>query len=45
MLLLPDWPRWSGSDYQALLWLKTGLVLTMVLLAVINRYAVVPKIA
>ncbi|WP_311133477.1 CopD family protein [Morganella morganii] len=45
MLLLPDWPQWSGSDYQALLWLKTGLVLTMVLLAVINRYAVVPKIA
>ncbi|NGE24145.1 copper resistance protein CopD, partial [Klebsiella pneumoniae] len=45
MLLLPDWPQWSGSDYQALLWLKTGLVLTMMLLAVINRYAVVPKIA
>lgn len=45
LMLLPDWPQWSGSDYQALLWLKTGLVLTMVLLAVINRYAVVPKIA
>ncbi|MEG0278362.1 MAG: copper homeostasis membrane protein CopD [Morganella sp. (in: enterobacteria)] len=45
VLLLPDWPHFSGSDYQALLWLKTGLVLTMVILALINRYAIVPKIA
>ena len=43
--LLPNWPFvYSYSEYQSWLWLKIILVLTMVLLALINRYIVVPSL-
>lgn len=43
--LLPNWPlSYSGSEYQSWLWLKIGLVALMVLLALINRYILVPTI-
>ncbi|HGN1705767.1 TPA: copper homeostasis membrane protein CopD [Providencia rettgeri] len=45
MTILPDWPlKYSGSEYQSLLWFKITLVLGMVVLALINRYYVVPNI-
>ncbi|EKT56282.1 copper homeostasis membrane protein CopD [Providencia sneebia] len=45
MTLLPGWPlNYSGSEYQSLLWLKVILVGCMVLLALINRYILVPNI-
>ncbi len=33
----------SGSEYQSLLWFKIILVLGMVMLALINRYYIVPE--
>lgn len=43
--LLPNWPFvYSGSAYQSLLWLKVVLVGLMVLLALVNRYILVPNI-
>lgn len=45
MAILPDWPwKYSRSDYQSLLWFKIVLVLGMVILALINRYYVVPNL-
>lgn len=45
MTLLPDWPFvYSASEYQSLLWLKIVLVSAMALLALVNRYIVVPSI-
>ena len=45
MVLLPDWPFvYSSSEYQSLLWLKIVLVSGMVLLALGNRYIIVPSI-
>lgn len=41
--ILPEWPlAFSGSEYQSLLWFKIILVLGMVILALINRYYIVP---
>ncbi|HEM6864948.1 TPA: copper homeostasis membrane protein CopD [Providencia rettgeri] len=41
--ILPEWPlAFSGSEYQSLLWFKIILVLGMVMLALINRYYIVP---
>ncbi|XVH56791.1 copper homeostasis membrane protein CopD [Providencia hangzhouensis] len=41
--ILPEWPlTFSGSEYQSLLWFKIILVLGMVMLALINRYYIVP---
>ncbi|UPQ41152.1 copper homeostasis membrane protein CopD [Providencia rettgeri] len=43
--LLPGWPlNYSGSEYQSLLWFKIILVGGMLLLAIINRYYIVPII-
>ncbi|EKT63647.1 copper homeostasis membrane protein CopD [Providencia burhodogranariea] len=43
--LLPNWPfAYSASEYQSLLWLKISLVGLMVLLALVNRYILVPNI-
>lgn len=43
--LLPDWPFvYSASEYQSLLWLKVVLVGLMALLALVNRYVLVPQI-
>nr|WP_278979734.1 copper homeostasis membrane protein CopD [Providencia alcalifaciens] len=45
VILLPDWPFSSVlSEYQSWLWLKIVLVGLMVLLALINRYWVVPRL-
>ncbi|CAK7057588.1 copper homeostasis membrane protein CopD [Providencia sp.] len=41
--ILPEWPlAFSVSEYQSLLWFKIILVLGMVMLALINRYYIVP---
>lgn len=43
--ILPEWPFiYSGSEYQSLLWFKIILVVGMLLLAMINRYYIVPTI-
>lgn len=43
--ILPEWPFiYSGSEYQSLLWFKIILVGGMLLLAMINRYYIVPTI-
>lgn len=45
MTILPDWTRMNfGSVYQSLLWFKIICVGVMVLLALINRYFILPKI-
>ncbi|KAA1186751.1 copper homeostasis membrane protein CopD [Photorhabdus heterorhabditis] len=44
LILLPDWPEYSGTEYQSMLWLKIALVAAMVMLALINRYILVPKL-
>ncbi|WP_340614906.1 copper homeostasis membrane protein CopD [Xenorhabdus thailandensis] len=46
VILIPDWPVFSRalSEYQSMLWLKIVLVIGMVLLALINRYILVPKL-
>ncbi|PHM69454.1 copper homeostasis membrane protein CopD [Xenorhabdus kozodoii] len=46
VVLIPGWPIFSGSlsEYQSMLWLKIVLVIGMVLLALINRYILVPKL-
>ncbi|MBE8595317.1 copper homeostasis membrane protein CopD [Xenorhabdus sp. BG5] len=46
VILIPDWPIFSRvlSEYQSMLWLKIVLVIGMVLLALINRYILVPKL-
>ncbi|KER04032.1 copper homeostasis membrane protein CopD [Photorhabdus temperata] len=44
LILLPDWPEYSGSEYQSMLWIKIALVAGMVVLALINRYILVPKL-
>ncbi|MEQ2024570.1 CopD family protein [Xenorhabdus szentirmaii] len=46
VILVPDWPIFSRviSEYQSMLWLKIVLVVGMVLLALINRYILVPKL-
>ena len=45
LLLLPAWPfEFALTEYQSLLWLKIALVLGMLLIALINRYILVPKI-
>ena len=44
-VLLPQWPWvYSYSEYQSWLWLKVALVGGMVLLALVNRYWVVPNL-
>ncbi|PHM63822.1 copper homeostasis membrane protein CopD [Xenorhabdus ishibashii] len=46
VILIPGWPIFSRtlSEYQSMLWLKIVLVTGMVLLALINRYILVPKL-
>ncbi|MDE9433913.1 copper homeostasis membrane protein CopD [Xenorhabdus bovienii] len=46
IILIPDWPVFSTtiSEYQSMLWLKIALVAGMVLLALINRYILVPRL-
>ncbi|HGN0867740.1 TPA: copper homeostasis membrane protein CopD [Providencia alcalifaciens] len=45
LILLPGWPFTSTlSEYQSWLWLKIALVGLMVLLALTNRYWVVPRL-
>ncbi|MDX7988143.1 copper homeostasis membrane protein CopD [Xenorhabdus sp. 12] len=46
VILIPGWPTFSRSlsEYQSMLWLKIVLVAGMVLLALINRYILVPKL-
>ncbi|MBQ0695231.1 copper homeostasis membrane protein CopD [Providencia stuartii] len=45
MTLLPNWPfNYTGSEYQSWLWLKISLVALMVILALVNRYILVPNI-
>jgi putative copper resistance protein D len=44
-LVLGRWPLDWTSPYQALLAIKVVLVLTMVALALLNRYVVVPRLA
>ncbi|AOM40355.1 copper homeostasis membrane protein CopD [Xenorhabdus hominickii] len=46
VILLPGWPTFSRtlSEYQSMLWLKIVLVIGMVLLALINRYILVPNL-
>ncbi|WP_434524550.1 copper homeostasis membrane protein CopD [Photorhabdus asymbiotica] len=44
LILLPGWPEYSGTEYQSMLWLKIVLVAAMVMLALINRYILVPKL-
>ncbi|OTA15796.1 copper resistance protein CopD [Xenorhabdus vietnamensis] len=46
VILIPGWPIFSRalSEYQSMLWLKIVLVIGMVLLALINRYILVPKL-
>ncbi|MGL5954777.1 MAG: CopD family protein, partial [Providencia rustigianii] len=45
VLLVPDWPLTQmTSEYQTWLWFKISLVGLMVLLALINRYVVVPNL-
>ncbi|CDL86026.1 copper homeostasis membrane protein CopD [Xenorhabdus cabanillasii] len=45
-ILIPGWLTFDGpaSEYQSMLWLKIILVTAMVLLALINRYILVPKL-
>lgn len=45
VLVLGRWPVDWTSPYQALLTAKIALVLAMVLLAVVNRYRLVPRMA
>ncbi|SFU66281.1 CopD family protein [Xenorhabdus koppenhoeferi] len=46
VVLIPGWPTFSRalSEYQSMLWLKIVLVAGMVLLALLNRYMLVPKL-
>ncbi|OTA20739.1 copper resistance protein CopD [Xenorhabdus beddingii] len=46
VILIPGWPAFNRaiSEYQSMLWLKIVLVMGMVLLALINRYILVPKL-
>ncbi|AYA40474.1 copper resistance D family protein [Xenorhabdus nematophila] len=46
VILIPGWPVFSRSlsEYQSMLWLKIVLVVGMVLLALINRYILVPRL-
>ena len=44
-LILGHWPSDWNSPYQALLMIKIALVIAMALLALLNRYAVVPRLA
>ncbi|WP_340616336.1 CopD family protein [Xenorhabdus entomophaga] len=46
VILIPGWPVFNRviSEYQSMLWLKIVLVTGMVLLALINRYILVPKL-
>ncbi|KMJ43379.1 copper resistance protein CopD [Xenorhabdus khoisanae] len=46
VILIPGWPVFNRviSEYQSVLWLKIVLVTGMVLLALINRYILVPKL-
>ncbi|MDX7992376.1 CopD family protein [Xenorhabdus littoralis] len=45
-ILIPGWPIFSSvlSEYQSMLWLKIVLIVGMVLLALSNRYILVPKL-
>ncbi|MBC8943943.1 MULTISPECIES: copper homeostasis membrane protein CopD [Xenorhabdus] len=45
-ILIPGWLTFDApaSEYQSMLWLKIILVTAMVLLALINRYILVPKL-
>ncbi|MBD2815110.1 copper homeostasis membrane protein CopD [Xenorhabdus sp. Flor] len=45
-ILIPGWLTFDtpASEYQSILWLKIILVTAMVLLALINRYILVPKL-
>ena len=45
VLILGGWPLDWSSRYQALLAIKIGLVLLMTVLALVNRYGVVPRMA
>ncbi|PVZ82776.1 copper resistance protein CopD [Serratia sp. S1B] len=42
LLILGHWPREMNSAYQSLLLLKITLVALMILVALVNRYAIVP---
>lgn len=45
VMLIPGWPAVPlSSEYQSMLWLKISLVVLMLVLAVINRYVLVPHI-
>ncbi|PHM72942.1 copper homeostasis membrane protein CopD [Xenorhabdus sp. KJ12.1] len=46
IILIPGWPVFDvpASEYQSMLWLKIILVTIMVILALINRYILVPKL-
>lgn len=44
-MLIPGWPNLAfSSEYQSMLWLKIVLVALMLLVAIINRYILVPHI-
>ncbi|CDG17443.1 copper homeostasis membrane protein CopD [Xenorhabdus doucetiae] len=46
VILIPGWPIFNRtlSEYQSMLWLKIIMVIGMVLLALINRYILVPTL-
>ncbi|MBI6547887.1 CopD family protein [Xenorhabdus lircayensis] len=46
VILIPGWPTLSRtlSEYQSMLWLKIVFVIGMVLLALLNRYILVPRL-
>lgn len=45
IMLIPGWPSVQlSSEYQSMLWLKISLVVLMLVLAIINRYVLVPNI-
>ncbi|PHM38030.1 CopD family protein [Xenorhabdus innexi] len=46
VILIPGWPFFAVpvSEYQSMLWLKIILVTGMVILALVNRYILVPKL-
>ncbi|RTG30467.1 copper homeostasis membrane protein CopD, partial [Serratia marcescens] len=45
LIILGGWPLNLGSPYQRLLLIKTALVALMVMVALANRYAIVPAMS
>ncbi|MFP3435633.1 CopD family protein, partial [Paraburkholderia sp. SIMBA_061] len=45
LIILGNWPLDVASPYQRLLLFKTALVALMVMVALANRYAIVPAIS